>query len=111
MYGVTFQNIEKSQKSKEKKRKKLLKLMNENPDWFKTGKPALVTRIQKLGDALGSADMDNSKKIKKINSKKFTSDEYRYLKWLGYSDGNIRLALGMSKGRYQIYKRDNLLKK
>ncbi|WP_195950996.1 hypothetical protein [Enterococcus faecalis] len=49
MNSVIFEDIARIQAEKKQKRKEMLKLMNENPDWYRHPKSMVYRQIKMLG--------------------------------------------------------------
>ena len=86
----------------------MLKLMNENPDWYRHSKSMVYRQIKILGKDIGEQTMDKSKPISSIDKDKFTIQEYLYLQWIGYSVNAIIEALGMPRNKFWEYKAEHL---
>lgn len=66
MNSVIFEDIARIQAEKKQKRKEMLKLMNENPDWYRHPKSMVYRQIKMLGKDIGEQTMDKSKPISSI---------------------------------------------
>lgn len=108
MNSVIFEDIARIQAEKKQKRKEMLKLMNENPDWYKHPKSMVYRQIKMLGKDIGEQTMDKSKPINSIDKDKFIIEEYLYLQWVGYSVNAIIEALGMPRNKFWKYKAEHL---
>lgn len=56
MNSVIFEDIARIQAEKKQTRKEMLKLMNENPDWYKHPKSMVYRQIKMLGKDIGEED-------------------------------------------------------
>lgn len=106
MISVKFADNNQDQEDKCRKREELLDIINHHPNWMFNAE--LTKRVQLIGSDIGAATMDESKPIEYINPKTFCKREYKFLKFLGYSDKAIYKAMNKTKRAFEIYKNDQL---
>ncbi|MBL1228172.1 hypothetical protein IW492_02860 [Enterococcus sp. BWB1-3] len=86
---------------------KELALLTDKIDWESDSE--IVARVEVLGNLLSSDDISESSPLPELDFEKLTSDNYLYLKYLGYTNDSIRKACRTYRAKFDKWIKENEL--